>query len=69
MDKTTLVKQDPKPSTPFQSFQLQESKKEPFRFDQKKKLLVAISSSALLLIIFIVAVAVSLAKSGNIEHK
>ena len=77
MDKTKLVNQDPKPSAPFQSFQLQEPKKEPFRFDQKKKFLVAIASSVLLLVIFIVAVVVSLSKSGkqiytiikNAKHK
>ena len=61
-----LVQPDEKPKTAFQSFKIEETKKEPFRFDQKKKFISAIAGSALVLLIFIIVVAVILGKSGKV---
>ena len=63
-----LVQPDPKPTTSFQTFQTEETKKEPFRLDQKKKFILAIAGSAFVLLIFIIIVAVVLSKSGMITN-
>ena len=64
VEKTSLVAPPTTQKAPYQKFNLTENKKEPFRFDQKKKFLAAIIGSALLLIIFIIVAIVSLSNSG-----